>query len=557
MKKPKIKISNINHVKDLAKQMKIKINKAQKALKELGIIKDILDKEETVYLLEMLGYEFITQKTLKEKIDNKNILCPRHAIVGIVGHVDHGKTSILDAIRKSNIAKREAGGITQHINSYVISWKKDKITFIDTPGHEAFLNMRQRGVQVTDIVLLVISAIDGISNQTIESINHIKNNKSNFIVVLNKCDLPNANPSLVEQQLLKYNIIVENMGGDILSVHCSAKTGKNIDILLDTILLYVEILNLTAQTSGNARGIVLESILDKHKGVIVHALVLSGLLKVKDCCVIHDQISRIRLIKDDIGSIISEAGPSTPVEIWGFNKAPKPGSEIIIVHNEMEGRTLIKEETKLSSEQNILSTHSDDKKILRFLIKCDAHGSIEAITNVISCYNQVLIDIVRSGVGPVTSSDLELANLTDAMILNFHNSVSSAIQKQADIMNVVICSSNVIYTLLDVVNSEVNKLIKPEIEDAILGKAEILKIFYFPKVGSVVGCIVREGIFTKGNKIKIIDKAEEIIFKGKINNIQKERENIENAREGVECGIALGKVKLPENVNYIIAYEQK
>lgn len=557
-----IKIYCTNHIKDLATQMKIKLETVKKVLRDAHINKEILSLEETEYLLEILEYKFEIHKTVKDRLTNAHhTLHEKPPVVGIMGHVDHGKTSILDAIRKSNVAINEHGGITQHISSYAIIWKNKSITFIDTPGHEAFVGIRKRGVLVMDIVLLVISAAEGINKQTIESINHIKESKVHFIVVINKCDLPNANPLMVEQKLLEHNILVESMGGDILSVHCSAKTGDNINQLLDYILLQAEVLNLTAPIDCSARGIVLETFLDKHKGVIVHALIQYGTLKQRDCCVIGNQINKVRLIKDDTGQNLVSAGPSTPVEVWGFSKAPKPGDDIIVVKSEVEGRALIREEYIATSTSTIAQATSNNIQALQTLniiLKCDAYGSSEALKRSLTSHSHsVILAVIHDGVGPINASDLNLAQLTNAIILNFNMETQSIIKRQADDMQIRIFDSSIIYKLVDMIKDEIDRLIVPEIYEKILGEAEILQIFNFPKVGTVIGCVVRNGFLNKGQKYKILDDKGEEIFKSKIGSLQKERENVETAREGIECGIALGKVKLQSNPKKIIAYEEE
>ena len=546
MSRKKIRVLKKNFISDLALQMNLKTRVLENAMKKYDILSHELTEEEAKFIVEEFGYE--VQQTIADKVrlQSTTNMYKRPPIVSVMGHVDHGKTTLLYSIRNCDInSLNEDGNITQHVKSYTL--KDRNITFLDTPGHESFSNIRSIGSEISDIVLLVISSRDGIQTQTIEAISHIQRNNKTIIVVITKTDLHGLNTKSIEKDLIVHNIVVESMGGDTMCVYCSAKTKEGIDTLLDAILLQSEVLQLSATLDGNAQGIVLEALLDKHRGVIIHSVVKSGVFKPGICCVIGDQIGKIRMLLDDNNKKINEGLPGTIIQILGFSKVPIPGEEIISVKNEVEGRNLIKETVRQEFSVNRREINFDKKEKIKVIIKADTQGSLIALSNSITSED---IEIIHSGVGSVNISDIDLAKISRAFILGFN---VSSISKNSE---VEIHTSRIIHDLIDKVKEKISPPVAISSEN-ILGTANVIRIFNFDEIGIVAGCSVQSGIISKGDKYRILDKDKKIVYSGNISSMEKDREPLEQARVRVEFAIALGNKTKVEEGFQIIAYEEK
>ena len=553
--KKEINIPEFITIRDLANRMAEQSSNIIKLLMGMGVtvtINHTIDSDTAEYLVKEFGHVPIREKKAEEIIKNiKQIktedLKNRPPIITVMGHVDHGKTSVLDIIRSTNIVSGEFGGITQHIGAYQIEKNKKQITFIDTPGHAAFTEMRARGSKLTDIVVLVVAANDGVKPQTVESIKHAKAAKVPIVVAINKCDLPDADVKKVKNQLLEYELIAEDLSGDTIMVEISAKTKNNIDKLLELILLQAEILDLKSDFNSNSTGVVLESKIDIGRGPIVNIIITSGKLKKSDYFVCGTKWGKIRAIINDKGNPIDIALPSTPVEILGINGAAKSGDDFLVVDSEKEAKSLSEariEEKKISKNPLGLFTQESafkDKKSedLNIIIKSDVHGSSEAIKNALNQikHDEVKIKIILSDVGMVTETDVNLAKASNATLIAFNVKPSKEAKKIAEQTKVKISSYNIIYELIDFVKKQMSGLLTPEIEEKIIGSAEILEIFKVSKVGKVAGTKVLEGEITQDSMARIIRDGA-IIFNGKIDTIFREKNQAKQVSAGLECGIS-------------------
>ena len=553
--KKEINIPEFITIRDLANRMAEQSSNIIKLLMGMGVtvtINHTIDSDTAEYLVKEFGHVPKREKKAEEIIKNiKQIktedLKNRPPIITVMGHVDHGKTSVLDIIRSTNIVSGEFGGITQHIGAYQIEKNKKQITFIDTPGHAAFTEMRARGSKLTDIVVLVVAANDGVKPQTVESIKHAKAAKVPIVVAINKCDLPDADVKKVKNQLLEYELIAEDLSGDTIMVEISAKTKNNIDKLLELILLQAEILDLKSDFNSNSTGVVLESKIDIGRGPIVNIIITSGKLKKSDYFVCGTKWGKIRAIINDKGNPIDIALPSTPVEILGINGAAKSGDDFLVVDSEKEAKSLSEariEEKKISKNPLGLFTQESafkDKKSedLNIIIKSDVHGSSEAIKNALNQikHDEVKIKIILSDVGMVTETDVNLAKASNATLIAFNVKPSKEAKKIAEQTKVKISSYNIIYELIDFVKKQMSGLLTPEIEEKIIGSAEILEIFKVSKVGKVAGTKVLEGEITQDSMARIIRDGA-IIFNGKIDTIFREKNQAKQVSAGLECGIS-------------------
>jgi len=553
--KKEINIPEFITIRDLANRMAEQSSNIIKLLMGMGVtvtINHTIDSDTAEYLVKEFGHVPIREKKAEEIIKNiKQIktedLKNRPPIITVMGHVDHGKTSVLDIIRSTNIVSGEFGGITQHIGAYQIEKNKKQITFIDTPGHAAFTEMRARGSKLTDIVVLVVAANDGVKPQTVESIKHAKAAKVPIVVAINKCDLPDADVKKVKNQLLEYELIAEDLSGDTIMVEISAKTKNNIDKLLELILLQAEILDLKSDFNSNSTGVVLESKIDIGRGPIVNIIITSGKLKKSDYFVCGTKWGKVRAIINDKGNPIDIALPSTPVEILGINGAAKSGDDFLVVDSEKEAKSLSEariEEKKISKNPLGLFTQESafkDKKSedLNIIIKSDVHGSSEAIKNALNQikHDEVKIKIILSDVGMVTETDVNLAKASNATLIAFNVKPSKEAKKIAEQTKVKISSYNIIYELIDFVKKQMSGLLTPEIEEKIIGSAEILEIFKVSKVGKVAGTKVLEGEITQDSMARIIRDGA-IIFNGKIDTIFREKNQAKQVSAGLECGIS-------------------
>ena len=543
-------------VRELANRMAEQSSNVIKFLFGMGVtvtINQTLAADTAEFLVKEFGHNPIREEKAEEiikkiKESRSENLKNRPPIVTVMGHVDHGKTSVLDVLRSANVVSGEFGGITQHIGAYQIESQSNKLTFIDTPGHAAFTEMRARGSKLTDIVVLVVAADDGVKPQTIESIKHAKAAKVPIVVAINKCDLPEADPQKIKNQLLEHELIAEDLSGDTLMVEISAKTKLNLDKLIESIILQAEILDLKTNFETKATGVVLESKIDIGRGPVANLIVTSGTLKKGDFFVSGLRWGKVRAIINDKGKSISEAQPSTPVEILGINGAAKSGDDFVVLKNEKEAKSLsearVIETQKGKNPLTFVTQDSAFKDVsaeeLNIIIKSDVHGSSEAIKNVVNHikHDEVRPKILLSDIGMVTETDVTLAKASNAVIIAFNVKPSKEAKKRAEQEKISISSFNIIYEVLDFIKSKMSGLLTPEIDEKIIGTAEILEIFKVSKVGKVAGSKVTDGEITQDSNARVIRDGA-IIFNGKIGSIFREKNQAKQVSEGLECGITI------------------
>lgn len=525
---------------------------------QMATINDILDADTAELIASELGHTVkrVSEADVEEGLfdiasdDKAEDLTDRAPVVTIMGHVDHGKTSLLDAIREANVVSGEAGGITQHIGAYQVEKNGSKITFLDTPGHEAFTAMRARGAQATDIAVLVVAADDGVMPQTIESIKHAKAAGVPIIVAINKMDKPEANPTRVRTELLQHEVFVESMGGEVLDVEVSAKTQKGLDKLLETILLQAEVLELKVARDGRAEGLVIEAKLDRGRGAVATVLVQRGTLRVGDILVAGTEFARVRALINDKGEQVKEAGPSIPVEVLGFTGVPSAGDRFSVVETEARAREVteyrqraIREKTagggatSLEQMMNQLKVAGIAKFPL--IIKGDVQGSVEAINASLNKLSteEVSAQILFSGVGGITESDVTLASASNAIIIGFNVRANKQAQDLATRDGIEIRYYNIIYDLVDDVKNAMSGLLKPERRETFIGYAEILEVFTITKVGKVAGCRVTEGIVERGAGVRLL-RDNVVIHEGKLKTLKRFKDEVKDVQTGQECGMA-------------------
>ena len=554
--KREVKLPEVITIRELANRMAEQSGSIIKHLLGMGVVVTInhtIDADTAEYLVKEFGHNPIREKKAEEIIEKiKEVksenLKNRPPIVTVMGHVDHGKTSVLDVLREANVVSGEFGGITQHIGAYQISQQNKKITFIDTPGHAAFTEMRARGSKLTDIVVLVVAADDGVKPQTIESIKHAKAAKVPIVVAINKCDLPEADPQKIKNQLLEYELIAEDLSGDTLMVEISTKTKKNLDKLIESILLQAELLDLKTDFETNAKGIVLESKIDTGRGPIANIIVTAGTLKKGDYFVSGLKWGKIRAIINDHGKNIDIAEPATPIEIIGINGAAKSGDDFIVLVSEKEAKSLCEARVQEAKDQKVpLNFVTQDSAFqnsvseeLNIIIKSDVHGSSEAIKNAINQikHDEVKPKILLSDIGMVTETDVTLAKASNAVIIAFNVKPSKEAKKRAELEKITISSYNIIYEVLDFIKKKMGGLLSPDVEEKIIGSAEILEIFKVSKVGKVAGSKVVEGEIIQNSNARVIRDGT-IIFNGKISSIFREKDQTKQVSAGLECGITL------------------
>jgi translation initiation factor IF-2 len=551
-----VNIPEIITVRELANRMAEQSSNIIKHMFGMGVtvtINQNLAADTAEYLVKEFGHnpireekaEEIIQKTKASRSEN---LKNRPPIITVMGHVDHGKTSVLDVLRSANVVSGEFGGITQHIGAYQIENKKNKLTFIDTPGHAAFTEMRARGSKLTDIVVLVVAADDGVKPQTIESIKHAKAANVPIVVAINKCDLPEADSQKIKNQLLEYELIAEDLSGDTLMVEISAKTKMNLDKLVEAIILQAEILDLKTDFESKATGVVLESKIDTGRGPVATIIVTTGTLKKGDFFVSGLKWGKIRAIIDDKGKNIDEALPSTPVEILGINGAAKSGDDFIVLDNEKEAKTLSEsraQESKdgknpltFATQESAFSSKSSEE--LNLIIKSDVHGSSEAIKNAISQikHDEVKPKIILADIGMVTETDVTLAKASNAVLIAFNVKPSKEAKKLAEIEKIQISSYNIIYEVLDFVKLKMSGLLTPDVQEKITGAAQILEIFKVSGAGKVAGSKVTEGEINSNSDVRIIRDGA-IVFTGKVGSLFREKNQVKQVNNGQECGITV------------------
>ncbi|MDA9743366.1 translation initiation factor IF-2 [Candidatus Pelagibacter sp.] len=551
-----INIPEVITIRELANRMAEQSSSIIKHLMGMGVtvtINHTIDSDTAEYLVKEFGHNPVKEQKAEEILDKiKEIktqnLKSRAPIVTVMGHVDHGKTSVLDTLRKANVVSGEFGGITQHIGAYQITHQKNKITFIDTPGHAAFTEMRARGSKLTDIVILVVAADDGVKPQTIESIKHAKAARVPIVVAINKCDLPEADPQKIKNQLLEYELIAEDLSGDTLMVEISTKTKQNLDKLVESVVLQAEILDLKTDFDTDAKGIVLESKIDIGRGPIANVIITAGTLRKGDYFVSGLKWGKVRAIINDQGKQIDSAEPSTPIEILGINGAAKSGDDFIVLKTEKEAKSLSDgrlQESKESKNPSSFVTQDSafkdtSSEELNIIIKSDVHGSSEAIKNAINQikHDEVKPKILLSDIGMVTETDVTLAKASNAVIIAFNVKPSKEAKKRAEQEKISISNFNIIYEVLDFIKNKMSGLLTPEVDEKIIGTAEILEIFKVSKVGKVAGSKVTDGEITQDSSARVIRDGA-IIFNGKIGSIFREKNQTKQVSAGLECGITL------------------
>ena len=580
-----VKIPEIISVQELAKRMAEKSSDVIKTLMKNGVMVTInqnIDADTAEIIAGEFGHKVKRvadsdyDVEFKKEIDKKEDLVDRAPVVTIMGHVDHGKTTLLDAFRSSNIVSKEHGGITQHIGAYRVKTKSKKfITFIDTPGHEAFTAMRARGSKVTDIVVLVVAADDGVKETTIEAINHAKAADVPIIVCINKIDLNESNPQNVKNQLMEYEILSEEMGGKNLFVEVSAKSKTNLDKLVEAILLQAEILNLKANPSKKAAGIIVESKILQGKGSTATVLIQEGSLKVGDFFVAGPSYGKVRAMNDDLGKKITEAKPAVPVEIIGITGVPIAGDYFKVVENETKGKEIASYKlqkskitqseplTKESLEKQLSDKNNEKIKELGLILKSDVQGSLEAIINGIDKFknDEIKIKIIHKGVGEINQSDVVLAVASESSVITvgFNVKPNTLARDLAKRDKIEIKFFTVIYELLDYVKDTMSGLLVPDKKEVLNGKAKIKEIFKMSKIGKIAGCEVIEGKIEKNAKIRLL-RDNKVIYDGKLNSLKKFKEETSEVKEGSDCGLVLENfqdIKQDDILESYIIEEQK
>jgi translation initiation factor IF-2 len=549
-------------VADLAHKMSVKAAEVIKALMKLGTmvtINQVLDQDTAIIVVEELGHKAVRAKLddpdayLAEETHHEQAqLETRAPVVTVMGHVDHGKTSLLDHIRRTKVASGEAGGITQHIGAYHVETPRGMITFLDTPGHEAFTAMRARGAKVTDIVILVVAADDGVMPQTIEAIHHAKAGKVPVVVALNKIDKPEANPDRVKQDLAAQEIVPEDWGGDTMFVPVSARTGQGIDQLLEAILLQAEVLELKAPKNAPAKGIVIEARLDRGRGPVATILVQSGTLKRGDVILAGAVFGRVRAMLDEAGHPVDAAGPSIPVEIQGLSDVPQAGAEVLALGDERKAREIALfrqgkfRDVKLAKQQaatleNMFSQVGEGStKALQLIVKADVQGSYEALAHALAklSTDEVKVNIVHCAVGGITESDVNLALASKAVIIGFNTRADGAARKLAESADVDIRYYNIIYEAVDEIKAALGGMLSPEKKESVLGLVEIRQVFKISKVGTVAGCYVLDGLVRRGSKVRVL-RDNVVVYDGELDSLKRFKDDVREVKSGFECGLSV------------------
>jgi translation initiation factor IF-2 len=566
-------------VSELAQRMAIKGNEVVKVLFNMGAmvtINQVIDQDTAALVVEELGHvaKPISQADMDEQLlaDEEQLTgeeVSRSPVVTIMGHVDHGKTSLLDYIRHSKIAADEAGGITQHIGAYSVETDKGKVTFLDTPGHAAFTAMRARGAQATDIVVLVVAADDGVMPQTVEAIQHAKAAGVPIVVAVNKIDRDDADPERVRNELSQHGVIPEAWGGENLFVNVSAHTGEGVDSLLESILLQAELMDLKAIAEGPAQGLVIESSLEKGRGAVATLLVQAGTLNQGDMIIAGEEYGRIRKMFDEFQREVDKAGPSTPVVVLGLSKTPNAGDDFLVVKNERKAREVAEfrqgktRDAKLAQQQaskleDMFSQMSDGEgSTISLIIKSDVHGSAEALRDALTklSNDEVKVKVLGSGVGGITETDANLAAASHAVIIGFNVRADAAARAAIKESGVDVRYYSIIYEAIDDVKAALTGMLAPEIREQIVGLAEVKEVFKSPKYGDIAGCIVTEGYVRRSNPIRVL-RDNVVIFEGELESLRRFKDDVNEVRSGTECGIG---VKNYDNVkvgDHIECYER-
>jgi translation initiation factor IF-2 len=548
-------------ISDLAQKMTTKAGEILKVLMGMGVmatLNDVIDQDTALLVVEEMGHNGIASKeetvedTLLELQENLGDTSPRPPVVTIMGHVDHGKTSLLDYIREAKVADGEAGGITQHIGAYQVNSKGGAITFIDTPGHAAFSKMRSRGANATDIVILVVAADDGVMPQTIESIKHAKESEVPIIVAINKMDKEGADPEKVKQVLSTHDVISEDWGGDVMMVPLSAHTGEGVDALLDAISLTAEILEFSAVIDAPANGTVLEARLDKGRGKVTTVLVQSGTLKKGDIMIAGLEYGKVKQIVNDSGKTIKDAGPSTPVEVLGLSGVPNSGDEVLVVESERKAREVANfrktrdRESELQKQQaskmeNFLQRMEEGEiSTVNVLVKSDVRGSAQALVESLEelSTDEVRVKVVSSGVGGINNTDITLAATSEALVLGFNVRADAVARRTADNEGVRIEYYSIIYNLIDDVKAIMSGMLSPELSENIIGIANVKDVFRSPKFGDIAGCMVQEGVVRRDSPIRVL-RDSVVIYEGELESLRRFKDDVKEVKSGTECGIGV------------------
>jgi translation initiation factor IF-2 len=552
-------------VSDLAQRMSVKAAEVIKALMGMGTmatINQVLDQDTAVILVEEMGHvakpvqENEVEQALEASIEVTGEAVPRAPVVTVMGHVDHGKTSLLDYIRRTKVTSGEAGGITQHIGAYKVETSRGEVTFLDTPGHAAFTEMRSRGAKVTDIVVLVVAADDGVMPQTIEAVQHAKAAGSTLIVAVNKMDKPDATPDRVKQELTNHEVVPEDWGGDVQFVPVSALTGLGVDELLDAISLQAEVMELTAPVKGPAHGTVVESRLDKGRGTVVTVLVQRGTLRKGDIVVVGQEFGRVRALFNENGQAMDEAGPSTPVELLGLSGTPASGDELQVAPDDRTAREIASfrqtkaREMKMAQQQAAKlddmfnKMEAGDLKTLNVVIKGDVHGSVEAVSQGLQklSTDMVQVRVVGSGVGGINETDAQLAAASDAILIGFNVRADNTARKVIAEKGLDVQYFSIIYDLLDVVTKAMTGMLEPVYKDEIIGLARVDDVFSSPKFGDIAGCLVLEGSVKRNNPIRVL-RDNVVIYEGELESLRRFKDDVNEVNAGTECGIGVKNYK--------------
>lgn len=547
---------------ELAQRMSVKAAEVVKILLKMGIIatiNQVLDQDTAILVVEEMGHKAIPvssdaiEEALAKSVEIQGEAKARPPVITIMGHVDHGKTTLLDYIRTTKVAASEAGGITQHIGAYHVQTQKGTITFLDTPGHAAFTAMRARGAKLTDIVILVVAADDGVMPQTVEAIQHAKAANVPIVVAVNKMDKHGVDPDRVKHELVQYNLVPEEWGGDAMFVPISAKTGMGVDTLLDSILVQSEVLELKAVENCPARGVVIESRLDRGRGAVMSVLVQQGTLRKGDIILAGVEFGRIRALYDENGKQIESAGPSIPVEVLGLSGVPQAGDDFIIVPDERRAREVASfrqikaRETKLLRQapklEDLLQRIEDEKvdtKTLNIVLKADVLGSVEALKQTLNelSGSEVKVNILSSGIGGINESDVNLAIASKALIIAFNVRANADARKLMEMHSVDVHYHNIIYDVINLVKKAISGQLAPEIHEKMLGLAQVRNVFRSSKTGAVAGCMVTEGVIKRNYPIRVL-RDNVVIFEGSLESLRRFKDDVAEVRNGMECGIAV------------------
>jgi translation initiation factor IF-2 len=549
-------------VANLAQKMSVKAAEVIKTLMKLGsmvTINQVLDQETALIVVEEMGHVAKRAKLddpeaflAETQVEASAPAEPRAPVVTVMGHVDHGKTSLLDHIRRTRVASGEAGGITQHIGAYHVETPRGMITFLDTPGHEAFTAMRARGAKVTDIVVLVVAADDGVMPQTVEAVHHAKAAKVPIVVAVNKVDKPEAQPERIRQELVAHEVVPEDWGGDTMFVDVSAKTGANIDALLESVLLQAEVLELKAPKSAAAKGIVIESRLDKGRGPVATILVQSGTLNRGDVVLAGAVFGRVRAMLDEAGRAVQHAGPSIPVEIQGLSDVPVAGEEVVVLADERKAREIALfrqgkfRDVKLAKQQAAKlegmfeQMAAGESKTMSLIIKADVQGSQEALVHALQklSTDEVKVNVVHSGVGAITESDINLALASNAAIVGFNTRADATAKKLMAAHGVDVRYYNVIYDAVDDVKAALSGMLAPERKESVTGLVEVRQVFHISKVGTVAGCYVLEGVVRRNAQVRVL-RDNIVIHTGELDSLKRFKDDVREVKAGFECGLSI------------------